>query len=92
MNADLLFRMEQPKILVQEAISQLPAYLFESENTTFLDPAMGGGDYLYEIKQRLLDVGHSKENIASRIHGIEDNIIFVNRAKMRNIGNFPDSV
>jgi hypothetical protein len=88
MNPELLFRMNQPKELVRKIVFSLPAYLFESDSTIFLDPAMGGGDYLYEIGRRLLNAGHSKENIASRIYGIEDNIIFVNRAKMRNIGNF----
>ena len=88
MNTNLLFRMNQPKNLVREIVYQLPVYLFESDSTLFLDPAMGGGDYLRSVINRLIEFGHSVENIASRIYGIEDNIIFVNRAKMRNIENF----
>ena len=73
----MLFRMDQPVELVREIVYNLPEELFQSDKTTFLDPAMGKGDYLVGIAQRLKEYGHSKENILSRLYGFECNAMYV---------------
>lgn len=75
----MLFRMDQPVDLVREVVYNLPVELFESSTTTFLDPAMGKGDYLVMVATRLKEYGHSKENILSRLYGVETNQLYVNR-------------
>lgn len=61
------------KPLVDEILDQLPAHVFASDSTTFLDPAFGGGQFLREIVTRLRSAGHSDDNIRSRIYGCEIN-------------------
>ena len=67
--------------LVKEMLDQLPASVWASSTTTFLDPSMGGGQFLVEIQQRLRDFGHSDENIGDRVYGCEKNKLRVNYAK-----------
>ncbi len=67
--------------LVKEMLDQLPTEVWQSATTTFLDPAMGGGQFLVEIERRLRAAGHSEENIASRVYGCEKNKLRVNYAK-----------
>jgi hypothetical protein len=67
--------------LVKEMLDQLPADVWSSSTTTFLDPAMGGGQFLVEIQTRLRAAGHSDENIAERMYGCEINKLRVNYTK-----------
>jgi len=67
--------------LVSQMLDQLPAKVWESSETTFLDPAMGGGQFLVEIQRRLQAAGHTDENIAARVYGCEKNKLCVNYAK-----------
>jgi len=67
--------------LVTEMLDQLPQQVWESSETTFLDPAMGGGQFLIEIQRRLQAAGHTDENIAARVYGCEKNKLCVNYAK-----------
>jgi len=67
-------------VLVSEIIDQLPESVWTSTTTTFLDPALGGGQFVAIIEQRLRNAGHSDENIASRVFGYEDNQIRINFA------------
>jgi hypothetical protein len=67
--------------LVNEMLDQLPAEIWTSSTTTFLDPAMAGGQFLVEIQRRLREAGHTDENIASRMYGCEKNKMRVNYAK-----------
>jgi methylase of polypeptide subunit release factors len=60
-----------PEELSQEMISKIPEYIFESDTTTFLDPACGRGTFLIQITKKLKSYGHSWENITSRIFGID---------------------
>ncbi len=55
--------------LVKEILDNLPDSIWTSSSTTFLDPAMGGGQFLVEIERRLRVAGHSDENIANRVFG-----------------------
>ena len=59
------------KPLVNEILDQLPPDMFTSPDTTFLDPALGGGQFLREVIKRLRAEGHSDDNIRSRIWGCE---------------------
>lgn len=67
--------------LVNDMLDQLPANVWTSSTTTFLDPAMGGGQFLVEIQRRLRAAGHSDENIADRMYGCETNILRVNYSR-----------
>ncbi|MCA1800796.1 MAG: hypothetical protein LC650_05850, partial [Actinobacteria bacterium] len=58
--------------LVDEILDQLPATIWESDATTFLDPAMAGGQFIKAIIARLRKYSHSDENIARRVFGYED--------------------
>lgn len=76
--ATMLFRMNQPPKLVEDFVNRLPEPLFVSDKKTFLDPAMGKGDFLVAIAKRLRKYGHSKDNILSRLFGFETNQLYVN--------------
>ena len=60
-----------PGELAREIIYNIPEYIFKSSTTTFLDPACGRGTFLEVIAKRLKGYGHSRENIISRIFGID---------------------
>lgn len=76
--------------VVDQILDQLPTSIWISTTTTFLDPAIGGGQFVSKIEQRLRDAGHSDENIASRVFGYEDNEIRINYAvnKHKLKGNY----
>lgn len=57
--------------VVNDILDQLPAEVWMSDCTTFLDPAFGGGQFLREIERRLREAGHSQDNISSRVYGCE---------------------
>jgi len=67
--------------VVNQILDALPQDVWQSSTTTFLDPAMGGGQFLIEIQRRLQSAGHSVENISTRIYGCEKNKLRVNYAK-----------
>ena len=71
--------VQTPKELAQEMINKLPEEIFISDKTTFLDPCFGSGTFLKEIALKLRKYGHSKENINSRLIGVEKSIRFINR-------------
>tara|TARA_B110000503_G_scaffold27986_1_gene44751 strand:+ start:503 stop:1726 length:1224 start_codon:yes stop_codon:yes gene_type:complete len=66
--------------LVDEILDILPNEVWSSSTTTFLDPAMGGGQFVANVERRLQDAGHSNENIASRVYGYESNRMRINFA------------
>jgi len=57
--------------LVCDILDQLPPDVWSSEKTTFLDPALAGGQFVVEIERRLLAAGHTPDNVASRVFGCE---------------------
>ena len=82
---NMIFRLKMEiASLVNEMVSKLPETLFLSDSTTFLDPSMGGGQYVLAIEQRLRKQGHSDENIKSRVFGVEKNMLRVNYAIKKN--------
>lgn len=76
--------------LVSEILDQLPAQIWTDKHTTFLDPAMAGGQFVQQIEQRLRRAGHSDHNIKSRVFGCEQfehQVVYaVNKFKL--IGNY----
>lgn len=66
------FRLKLPiQPLVNDMLDQLPDCVWQDPTIQFLDPAFGGGQFVLEIRRRLLAAGHSQENIADRIWGCE---------------------
>ncbi len=63
--------------LVVEILDQLPAGIWTSTSTTFLDPAIGGGQFVRAIEQRLRTAGHSDANIRSRVFGFEESHLHI---------------
>lgn len=76
----MLERIKPITALVNEMFDQLPQSAFESSTTTFLDPAMGGGQFVREIERRLRAAGHSDENIRSRVFGFENTRALIDMA------------
>jgi hypothetical protein len=81
--------------LVNEILDQLPREVWTSATTTFLDPAMGGGQFVKEIERRLREAGHSDSNISGRVYGCETSLLSVkyalNKYKLLgkyNVGDF----
>lgn len=67
-------------VLVNEMLDQLPKYIWTNYTTTFLDLAMGGGQFVGEIERRLRAAGHSDENIKSRVFGYETSNLHIRYA------------
>jgi hypothetical protein len=76
--------------LVDEILDQLPSEVWSSSTTTFLDPALGGGQFVRVIEHRLREAGHSNKNIASRVYGYESNRMRINFAvnKYKLVGTY----
>jgi site-specific DNA-methyltransferase (adenine-specific) len=66
--------------MVKNILDQLPDSVWASDSTTFFDPAIGGGQFVKEIEQRLRDRGHSNENIRSRVMGFEESQLHIRYA------------
>jgi len=71
-----------PEQLVAELVNLLPEELFTSSTTTFVDFHMGSGTFLKNIASRLIEYGHSKENIINRLYGGEKNEMYLQRARI----------
>lgn len=76
--------------LVNELLDQIPDEIWSSDSTLFLDPAIGGGQFVKEIEKRLKNYGHSDDNISNRVFGYEENRLRVNYAvnKHKLIGTY----
>jgi hypothetical protein len=81
------FEIEQ---LVEEIIDQLPSSVWTSDSTTFFDPAIGGGQFVRAIEQRLRAQGHSDENIRQRVFGFEESELHIRFAvnKHKLVGQY----
>lgn len=67
--------------LVNEMLDKLPEEVFKSSSTTFLDPEIGGGQFVTVIEERLRKYGHSDINISKRVFGLTGNKIRLNYIK-----------
>ena len=63
--------------LVDEMLDRLPNSVWTSSTTTFLDPAIGGGQFVRAIEHRLRSHGHSDDNIRKRVFGLEESMLHI---------------
>lgn len=62
-----------PFPLIEEIVAKLPIK-WDNPKLRFLDPACGRGAFLYVIKQKLLQAGHSEQHIVENmLYGIDIN-------------------
>jgi len=80
MSTNLLFRLKGQEEIAKLMVSELPEELFTNPNTTFCDPAMGGGQYLQAIINRC-KLYYNIEDILPRIYGAESSVIHLNWVK-----------
>lgn len=76
----MLERIKPMSGLVSEILDQLPNDVWSSQTTTFFNPSIGGGQFQKEIENRLKSHGHSKENIRSRVFGLETTTALIDMA------------
>lgn len=69
--------------LVKENLDQFPQETWTSSTSTFLDPAIGGGQFLHAIEQRLREFGHSDKNISDRVYGCDSSKLGVHYARYK---------
>lgn len=82
---NMIFRLKlEVNELANDMVNQLPVALFKSNSTKFLDPSMGGGQFVAAIENRLRSFGHDDKNIKQRVFGIEKNQMRINYAINRN--------
>ncbi len=76
--------------LVDKALDGLPESIWISDSTTFFDPALGGGQFVRIIEQRLRAAGHSDDNIRQRVFGHEESDLHVRYAvnKYKLVGQY----
>lgn len=61
-----------PAALVNEILDKLPVEIWKDSSKTWLDPAAGNGNFLVEVKRRLLEAGHAEDHILNNmIFGVE---------------------
>jgi hypothetical protein len=76
--------------LVAEILDHLPESVWTSTSTTFFDPAIGGGQFVRAIEQRLRRYGHSDANIRKRVFGFEESNLHIRFAvnKYKLVGQY----
>jgi hypothetical protein len=76
--------------LVLEILDQIPDTEWSSDSTTFFDPAIGGGQFVRAIEQRLREYGHSDSNIQKRVFGFEESNLHIRYAvnKHKLVGQY----
>lgn len=76
--------------LVEEILDQLPETVWTSSSTTFFDPAIGGGQFVRAVEQRLRSRGHSNANIRKRVFGFEESNLHIRFAvnKYKLVGQY----
>jgi hypothetical protein len=66
-----------PRSLIREMLDGLPNFVWFDPNKRWLEPAAGDGNFLVEIKARLLQAGHDEihilENMLFSVELIDDN-------------------
>lgn len=80
----MLERIKDIKELVNEILDALPENVWTSDSTTFFDPAIGGGQFVAEIENRLRANGHNDKNIRNRVYGFEYSTALVDLAVNMN--------
>jgi hypothetical protein len=75
---------------IMKALDSLPVSVWESTTTTFMDPALGGAQFVRVIEQRLRNHGHSDSNIRTRVFGFEESELHIRYAvnKYKLVGQY----
>lgn len=76
----MLERIKPIPGLVNEILDHFPPETWTDPTKTFCDPALGGGQFVREIENRLRDAGHSDKNISSRVFGYEYSLALIDLA------------
>lgn len=76
-------RLLEQVIPAKKLVDSIPEHYFKNPKTTFIDPAMGGGQYLAEVFKRCGKY-HQREQILPRLFGIETRPMFITRARRHN--------
>lgn len=66
---------------VEAMLDQVSPDVWSDSRTQFIDPALGGGQFVASIERRLRDFGWSENDIANRVSGFENNQMRINYAK-----------
>ena len=76
--------------LANQILNKFPESLFVRSDTLFLDPDMGGGQFVKAVEDRLRRYGHDDENIRTRVHGFGSVLMDVNYAvnKLGLVGKY----
>ena len=69
---------------------KIPDSVWDNPNATFLDPVMGGGQFVRAIEQKLRERGYSDESIRQRVFGLESSRMRINFVliKYKLVGNY----
>jgi len=67
--------------LIDEKLSHIPNYIWESDSTTFCDLQMAGGQYIQKIVEKLRKFSHSDENIRKRVFGFSEKSFYLQYVK-----------
>ena len=67
--------------LVEEILDRIDPKYFESADSTFVDPSMGGGQFIKGVEARLREYGHSESNISKRVFGFAENFLDIGWAR-----------
>ena len=65
-----------PMELCAEMVSEIPESVLKNENSTFLDPAAGSGNFLLALQAELLkyhELSHINDNMLYAVELMEDN-------------------
>jgi len=61
-----------PAVLVNEILDKLPTEIWKDASKTWLDPTAGNGNFLVEVKARLVAAGHDENHILENmIFGVD---------------------
>lgn len=82
-NNTIRTRIFGQQLAAEAIVNAIPTRYFKDPNTTFFDPAMGGGQYLAAVVKRC-EKYHKREQILPRVYGVESNMMFIVRAKRYN--------
>ena len=58
--------------VVDQILDRVPENFWTDSSTTFLDPAIAGGQFVKSIENRLISIGHDRNNVKRRVFGCEE--------------------
>lgn len=72
----------QIDVLVNQLLSHLPDEIIK--DGVFLDPALGGGQFVKEVEKKKLLLGVPENEIAEQVYGLEENVLRKDYAVNKN--------